>query len=150
MLCVVCEKPIPPSRRKRVTCSSICSTNRYKPKHPIVTLHCAQCTTLFEGRANRRFCKPACSDNFFTAKYLAAKEAAGGSYVYLWFDANAVLPYYIGSGVMNRAWREHGDLRMPARVEIVRANMTPDQALAAEAALIAAFRLCSAPLENIR
>lgn len=84
-----------------------------------------------------------------------------GNYVYVWFEANNPLPFYVGKGVENRAWdrheREDGTahwcqtLRVSCvgfRVEIVRDNLTPEGAALLEATLIAFVKQCGGTLAN--
>lgn len=146
--CVVCQKPFVPKRKRQVTCGGACADNRYVPA-PCFVKQCAWCGTTFSGVAARVYCSNECSDARFKAKYEEAKAKAGHSYVYLWFDAGARLPYYVGSGVLGRAWEEHEGLRAPATVTLLRDGLTPDGALFLESSAIRLLRLLGAELENL-
>lgn len=85
-----------------------------------------------------------------------------GRYVYAWFNDDSPLPFYIGKGVDDRAWRRHvhsNDGRSQLcqqvrcssagfRVEIVRDNMTNEGAMLVESALIRFVACCGGLLTN--
>jgi hypothetical protein len=87
-----------------------------------------------------------------------------GRYVYAWFEGDAQLPFYIGKGVGDRAWKRHWQafcgskrssfsqlVRVTAenfRVVIVRDNLTDEGAMLVEAALIAFVQKAGGLLAN--
>lgn len=85
-----------------------------------------------------------------------------GRYVYAWFNDQSDLPFYIGKGVDDRAWRRHihrdsgisqlcQQIRSCSsgfRVEIIRDNMTNEGAMLVESALIAFVSQCGGFLSN--
>ena len=62
--CVVCKADFQPKKKNQVTCSTLCSINRYR-RAPDVALECAQCHITFTGHISRRFCKVACRELFY-------------------------------------------------------------------------------------
>lgn len=154
-LCAACKRPFE-ARGKRVTCSMVCSKNRYTPKLTEMTLTCANCGQTFVGKENRRFCRRSCGEAFYSnvvnLRYPVIVTHPPGTphLVYLWFDADASLPYYVGCGVRGRETECHFGVRPPARVEITCEQMSLDDARIAEAAIISAMLLLGAPLCNER
>ena len=84
-----------------------------------------------------------------------------GRYVYAWFKGSDILPFYVGKGIGDRAWRRHGrengeamwcqTVRVSSvnfRVEIVRDNLTEEGAMLLEAALISFVADCGGMLAN--
>lgn len=78
-----------------------------------------------------------------------------GRYVYAWFNDESELPFYVGKGTGDRAWRrhEHKDGRSMwcqnvraassgFRVDIIRENLTDEGAMLVESALVAFMRAC--------
>ncbi len=148
--CAVCPELFVKQRRNQVTCSPKCSQNRYL-KSPDVTLVCAECRAEFEGHPRRKFCKESCRVLFYEKCYETAPTQVDSSlYVYLWFDKDAELPYYVGSGGGTRSHDPHGNLRMPHSVVIARSGLTGEGALLIESVLIEFCSLLGAPLVNRR
>lgn len=85
-----------------------------------------------------------------------------GRYVYAWFNNESLLPFYIGKGVDDRAWRRHvhkddgrSQLCQQIRasssgfeVKIIRENMTNEGAMLVESALISFVLACGGFLSN--
>jgi hypothetical protein len=85
-----------------------------------------------------------------------------GRYVYAWFNDQSLLPFYIGKGVDDRAWKRHvrsdsvtsqfcQQIRASSsgfRVEIIRDNLTNEGAMLIESTLIAFASACGALLAN--
>jgi hypothetical protein len=79
---------------------------------------------------------------------LPVRNAPRGRYVYAWFKDGEKLPFYVGKGVGDRAWRRHKLDNRPAycqllresastfQVKIVRDNLTDEGASLLESALI--------------
>lgn len=62
-----------------------------------------------------------------------------GFYVYAYIDSNTNLPYYIGKGNHNRAWRKHSNVAIPENdkfIVIISYNLTEIGAYAIERKLI--------------
>jgi hypothetical protein len=89
------------------------------------------------------------------------KKIPTGRYVYAWFNDESDLPFYVGKGVDDRAWRRHVDqdgrsmwcqqVRVTSscfRVEVIRDNLTNEGAMLVEASLIAFVRFCGGLLAN--
>ncbi len=148
--CAVCPQLFVKQRSNQVTCSTACSRRRYV-KSADVTLRCAEteCQVEFQGHPSRKFCSEQCRTLFYEKCYEAAPVRSDTAlYVYLWFDKDAQLPYYVGSGGGTRSHDPHGDMRMPASVVIARSGLTGEGALLVESALIEFCLLLGAPLEN--
>lgn len=152
--CKVCGKNFELKRNNQVTCSTACSRNRYTPV-PRVPITCgnATCGRTFSGVPSRVYCSATCSAAHFRAEYEAGRRYCGrasdpGVSVYLWFDAGAALPYYVGSGLPGRESEPHGALRPPARVEVLLTGLVRGAAEFAESVAILALRACGAPLVN--
>jgi hypothetical protein len=89
------------------------------------------------------------------------KKMPTGRYVYAWFNDESDLPFYVGKGVDDRAWKRHADedgrsmwcqqVRVTSsrfRVEVIRDNLTNEGAMLVEASLISFVRLCGGLLAN--
>jgi hypothetical protein len=85
-----------------------------------------------------------------------------GRYVYAWFNDESLLPFYIGKGVDDRAWKRHvhsddgrsqlcQQIRSSSsgfKVKIIRENMTNEGAMLVESALISFVLSCGGFLSN--
>lgn len=90
------------------------------------------------------------------------KKFPKGRYVYAWFNDQSSLPFYIGKGVDDRAWRRHvhndvgrSQLCQQIRasssgfeVRIIRENMTNEGAMLVESSLISFVLSCGGFLAN--
>jgi hypothetical protein len=89
------------------------------------------------------------------------KRIPRGRYVYAWFNDESPLPFYIGKGVDDRAWRRHSDndgrshwcqqvkaSSLGFRVEVIRENLTNEGAMLLESALITFVSGCGRVLAN--
>ncbi len=113
--------------------------------------YCETCCKAFKKTfKGQRFCSEQCSgscDEEGTA-YQGRKPV--GRYIYAWYRNGENLPFYIGKGIGDRAWRHHdnGDGSAPAacqvirssskrfEVRILRENLTQEGALLCESLLL--------------
>lgn len=91
----------------------------------------------------------------------APRKIPTGRYVYAWFNDESDLPFYIGKGVDDRAWKRHKhadgrsqwcqQIRASSsgfRVVVVRDNLTNEGAMLLESALITFVSQCGRVLAN--
>jgi len=90
------------------------------------------------------------------------RQIPRGRYVYAWFNSESNLPFYVGKGVGDRAWRRHvhsddgrsqfcQQLRSACsgfQVRIIRDNLTNEGAMLVESALISFVSSCGGFLAN--
>lgn len=68
-------------------------------------------------------------------------------YVYGWYREGSKLPFYVGKGTGQRAWR-YGKLQAGVTVKIFRDSLTDEGAILVEAVLIQVFLSLGAALHN--
>jgi len=151
--CAVCNRPFIKKHPQHKYCHWQCQSSRNKGKE---LLRRQEVQSRPEGHILE------CKEQLGDVVKIASREIPRGRYVYAWFNDESDLPFYIGKGVDDRAWRRHlhnesgrsqlcQQMRVVSsgfRVEIVRDNLTNEGAMLLESALIAFAAACGAVLAN--
>lgn len=100
--------------------------------------HCKVCGTVLKHKRAWRLC-PTCKKHTMPVDPI-------NYYVYAWFHIGDHLPFYVGKGTDNRAWRS--DKPGDTTVKVYRDGLTEEGAFLIEAVLIKVFESLGAKLEN--
>ncbi len=81
--CVSCRLPVlfqPDPRRKLDACSDVCRLRYYAKRRvaPLVTPTCDGCGEPMTGRADRRYCSPACRQRAYRQRVTSGATPKGG------------------------------------------------------------------------
>lgn len=109
---------------------------------------CTVCGGRFVKIKNERTC-PRSRCKLAVTVASVSKTGAVGYYVYGWYREGDVLPFYIGKGHGERAWR-FGRKYGPIDVRVYRDGMTENEAYLVESVLIDVMRIAGAPLINVK
>jgi hypothetical protein len=151
--CAVCNRPFIKKHPQHKYCHWQCQSARNKGKEFLRRQE-------VQARPDGHILP--CEETLSHDVEITRREIPRGRYVYAWFNDESDLPFYIGKGVDDRAWRRHvhkdsgrsqlcQQVRADSsgfRVEIVRDNLTNEGALLLESSLIAFAASCGAVLAN--
>lgn len=130
-ICSVCERLFNSHMPTTTRCSGCIACHKRR---------CKFCRKTFISKKKARYCSSRCShvDNSRPQKF----------YVYGWYAPGDHLPYYIGKGSNNRAWRKVS--RCDKEIRIYRDGLEEREAFIVETVLIAVFKSLGAKLTNKR